>query len=192
MTAPRPHSSSRLSLPLCLCLCLHACLLLATATATTATATVSSGLGLGGARRACGVQDVTAHEALLREQARRGVLAQRASSSSSSGLRGAARATGTGTVVIEVFFHVITSSSGRGKVSEVVIDDQMDILNAAFSPHFSFTKQRVQEVANDVWFDMRIGHASTEGAAKEALRQVLSEPFPSLTHHCFCTHMYTI
>jgi hypothetical protein len=141
------------------------------------------------------VQDVTAHEALLREEARRGVLAQRASSSSSSsssssGLRGAARATGA--VVIEVFFHVITSSSGRGKVSEAVIDDQMDILNAAFSPHFSFTKQRVQEVANDVWFDMRIGHASTEGAAKEALRQVLSEPFPSLTHHCFCTHMYTI
>lgn len=122
-------------------------------------------LCVGSHRRSCGVKDLSDDEALRREAYRRRAVNSRAARTPSGGLRGAA------IVDIEVYFHIITSNSGQGSLSAADIDSQLAILNTAFGPHFSFTKLRVQEVQNDVWFDMRIGHAGTEGAAKAELRQ---------------------
>ena len=71
-----------------------------------------------------------------------------------------------------MFFHILTSSSGQGLVSNEAIDSQMAILNSAFSPHFAFVKRGLRVVANDAWFSMRMGQQTSEGAAKQHLRQV--------------------
>ena len=116
-------------------------------------------------RRVCGVKDVSSGEAARAEARKEAVLARLGRSSSSS----------LAPVSIDVFFHILTSSSGQGALSEADIDSQMDVLNSAFGPHFGFVKRGVQTVESSAWFSMRMGQASSEGAAKQALRQVKGE-----------------
>jgi hypothetical protein len=129
--------------------------------------------------RVCGVRDLSSDETAWAEAARESALARLGSSfSTSSSSTSSSSSSSSAAVRIDVFFHVLTSSSGQGALSSAAIDSQLDVLNSAFSPHFEFVKQRVREVENSAWFSMRMGQASSEGAAKEALRQVLH----SLTH----------
>lgn len=52
------------------------------------------------------------------------------------------------TVVIPVYFHVITSGS-NGDVTDEMIDDQMHVLNAAFDPHgFQFCRRATTRTNN--------------------------------------------
>ena len=70
---------------------------------------------------------------------------------------------------INVYFHVITSSSGEGNVSGLV-NPQMDVLNAAFAGTvFSFTLAGTTVNANDSWYTAGYG-SSAERQMKAALR----------------------
>ncbi|MCP9496136.1 MAG: hypothetical protein MSG64_16935 [Pyrinomonadaceae bacterium MAG19_C2-C3] len=71
-----------------------------------------------------------------------------------------------GTVYIPVVFHVITSSTGEGNVSESQLDAQIDILNNAFNgatggadtPYRFFKRQVTTRTVNDRWFSvLRLG-----------------------------------
>mmetsp|Transcript_4349 Transcript_4349/g.15039 ORF Transcript_4349/g.15039 Transcript_4349/m.15039 type:complete len:834 (-) Transcript_4349:49-2550(-) len=66
-----------------------------------------------------------------------------------------------GSVYVPVVFHILTSSSGEGDVPRSYIDDQIDVLNAAFSgaedaraksSGITFALQEVKKVANDDYF----------------------------------------
>jgi hypothetical protein len=82
---------------------------------------------------------------------------------------------GGGTVVtggvIDVYFHVITSTSGNGNLTSGDINAQMSILNAAYAgTGWSFNLFATDYTANNTWYTM--GHGSTaEAQAKAALRK---------------------
>lgn len=85
-----------------------------------------------------------------------------------------------GTVTFPVYFHVITSSTGVGDLSEIEIKKQIDVLNAAFAgtnngalsaTSFQFYLAGVDRTANDAWF-FDLGYGTTqERDMKTALRQ---------------------
>lgn len=73
--------------------------------------------------------------------------------------------------IIDVYFHVIHSTSNQGDVSDRLIDDQIDVLNDAFAPGgWSFQLVGTTRTANDSWFS-NLESPSVENAAKSALRQ---------------------
>lgn len=72
---------------------------------------------------------------------------------------------------IDVYFHVISSTSGQGNVPESQLDAQILVLNAAFAAHgFSFAKAGVTRTARNDWFTMGYG-SQDEAEAKSALHQ---------------------
>ena len=72
--------------------------------------------------------------------------------------------------VIDVWFHVITSSSGQGNVPDNRINIQMKVLNAAFANWgWTFNLAGVDRTANNAWFAMEPG-TTAERDAKAALR----------------------
>jgi hypothetical protein len=82
-----------------------------------------------------------------------------------------------GSVTINVYFHVITSSSGQGAVSAQQITDQIGVLNGAYSgttggvdTPFRFQLAGTTTTANDAWFTAQPG-TTAEAAMKTALRQ---------------------
>jgi hypothetical protein len=82
-----------------------------------------------------------------------------------------------GSVTINVYFHVITNSSGQGAVSTQQINDQIAVLNDAYSgatggvdTPFRFNLVSVDTTANNTWFTAGPGTAA-EAAMKSALRQ---------------------
>jgi hypothetical protein len=82
---------------------------------------------------------------------------------------------GGGTVVtdgtIDVYVHVIRSSSGAGDVSDTRINQQMNVLNDAFaSTGWSFSLVATTRTNNDSWYTMTPG-STAESQAKAALRQ---------------------
>ena len=75
--------------------------------------------------------------------------------------------------VIPTYFHVINKGTGisNGDVSTQMINDQMAVLNAAFSPWgYSFNLVAVTRTTNSSWFT-GCYTSSTETAMKTALRQ---------------------
>jgi hypothetical protein len=73
--------------------------------------------------------------------------------------------------VIDVYFHVITSSAGAGDVSDQMIANQISVLNAAYSgTGWSFALFATDRTANDAWYTMSPG-SSAENDAKAALRE---------------------
>lgn len=73
--------------------------------------------------------------------------------------------------VIPLYFHVITSVSGAGDVTDKAINNQISVLNAAYAnTGFSFTLVKVDRTANNSWYTMRSG-TTAEKQAKTALRQ---------------------
>ena len=73
-------------------------------------------------------------------------------------------------VTINVYVHVITASDGTGSVPAAQIDDQIDVLNAAYAGTAIFALIATDVTANDAWFVMEPGTAA-ESSAKAALRQ---------------------
>jgi hypothetical protein len=74
---------------------------------------------------------------------------------------------GTGTT-INVYFHVITNTSGQGAPTATQINQQIAVLNAAY-PNYNFVLVSTDTTANNAWYTM--GHGSTaETEAKNALR----------------------
>jgi hypothetical protein len=86
-----------------------------------------------------------------------------------------------GSVVINVYLHVITSSSGAGAPTSQQIGDQIATLNAAYAGQtggvntpFRFLLAGVDTTPNDAWFAAGPGTAA-EAAMKSALRQGTAE-----------------
>jgi hypothetical protein len=72
---------------------------------------------------------------------------------------------------IDVYFHVITSTSGAGALSSAMIGAQINVLNGAFGPWgWTFNLVGTDVTANDSWFAAGPG-TSAEAAMKAALRQ---------------------
>lgn len=79
--------------------------------------------------------------------------------------------------VIPVYFHVINTGSGiaNGDVPTTQIQDQIDVLNAAYaSTGWSFQLMAVTRTTNSAWFTAGPGTAD-EAAMKAALRQGTAE-----------------
>ncbi|MHB8997937.1 MAG: zinc metalloprotease [Thermoanaerobaculia bacterium] len=73
--------------------------------------------------------------------------------------------------VINVYFHVITSTSGQGSLSSGDIGAQMNVLNDAFGPWgWTFNLVSVDTTANNTWFTAGYG-TTAEAQMKAALRQ---------------------
>lgn len=72
---------------------------------------------------------------------------------------------------INVYVHVITSTSGAGNVSDAQINEQINVLQAAYaSGGWSFNRMATTRTANDAWYTMAYG-STAESQAKNALRQ---------------------
>ncbi len=72
---------------------------------------------------------------------------------------------------VNVYFHVITNTSGAGNILDQMINQQISVLNAAFAPSgWSFNLASVDRTANNSWYGMGLGTAA-EQQAKNALRQ---------------------
>ena len=70
---------------------------------------------------------------------------------------------------IPVYFHVITSTSGEGNVSDAMIDAQMKVLNQAYAASgVSFTLAGVDRTADNRWFGLSPG-SGAERSAKQNL-----------------------
>lgn len=82
-----------------------------------------------------------------------------------------------GSVTINVYFHVITNTSGQGAVTAQQIDDQIAVLNDAYSgatggadTPFRFQLVSIDTTINNAWHTATNGTAA-EAAMKAALRQ---------------------
>ncbi|GAB2999179.1 zinc metalloprotease [Psychrosphaera aestuarii] len=76
-----------------------------------------------------------------------------------------------GSVVIDVYFHVITDSNGNGALSAGDIASQMNVLNNAYAnTPFTFNLVSSQTVSNDAWFTAGYG-TQAETSMKSTLRQ---------------------
>lgn len=81
------------------------------------------------------------------------------------------------TVPVGVWFHVITSTSGQGNVTDAQIADQLQVLNDAYSgltggavTKFTFVLAGVTRTANNTWFGAGYG-STAETQMKSALRK---------------------
>lgn len=81
------------------------------------------------------------------------------------------------TVTIPVWFHVVTSSSGAGNVTDGQIADQIQVLNDAYSgltgganTKFRFALAGVTRTANSTWYAAGYG-TTAETQMKSALRR---------------------
>jgi hypothetical protein len=71
---------------------------------------------------------------------------------------------------VNVYIHVIMSSSGLGDISDSMIQSQIDVLNQDFnSSNFQFVVRSIDRTSNDQWYTMGYG-SSAESNAKSALR----------------------
>ncbi len=122
----------------------------------------------------CGTPHPTAEEARMKENhfhALRGGSTQKGKPGSGGGGGAGDQPRAVGSVTINVYFHVITDSSGNGSLSAQQIQNQMNVLNDAYSnTPFTFNLVSTQTVANNSWYTA--GHGSTaEREMKTALRQ---------------------
>ena len=80
------------------------------------------------------------------------------------------------TAVIQVWFHVISNTSGAGNISQQMIDDQMQVLNESYAgltggaaTRFQFVLAGVNRVTNNTYFGAGYG-STAESQMKNALR----------------------
>jgi hypothetical protein len=60
----------------------------------------------------------------------------------------------TGPIVIDVNFVVVSNATGYGNVTNETVNAQIAVLNAAFSPDFSFRLTSLQRVSNNSLFEI--------------------------------------
>jgi hypothetical protein len=86
---------------------------------------------------------------------------------------------GVGATTVDVYFHVITSSTGAGNVSDSAITSQINVLNQAYAGNsgngaaptpFTFRLVSTTRTANSTWYTMGM-NSSAERSAKTALRE---------------------
>ena len=78
---------------------------------------------------------------------------------------------GSFSVTIPVYFHVITSTSGQGALSTNAINGQINVLNSAYEGSgFSFDLVSTDVSANNTWWTAGYG-TTAESQMKSALRQ---------------------
>ena len=82
-----------------------------------------------------------------------------------------------GSVMIDVYFHVITNSAGEGTVTAAQIQSQIDVLNDSYggltggaNTPFQFQLAGTTTSMNDAWYTAASG-TTAEAAMKAALRQ---------------------
>jgi len=116
----------------------------------------------------CGTREVAPAEALAIEQALQRFKAQ---------LSPEALARNPGSVLVNVYVHVITDSNGAGNLDDPSIAAQIAVLNAAYdgstggtNTPFRFTFAGVNRIANDAWYTAGPG-TTAEQDMKAALRQ---------------------
>ena len=72
---------------------------------------------------------------------------------------------------VNLYFHVIMSSSGLGNVSDAMLKKQLEVLNEDFkSSLFQFEVKSIDRTANDDWYKM-VQDSKAESNAKNALRK---------------------
>ena len=72
---------------------------------------------------------------------------------------------------VNVYAHVIMSSSGLGNISDAMLRAQLSVLNQDFrTSSFEFVAKSIDYSLNDQWYTMGYG-SSAERAAKNALRK---------------------
>jgi len=121
------------------------------------------------AKRVCGTKDFSEREAAMRED---NFLAQlRLQAAAKPGGGGGGGGSATFPVTINVYWHVITDTSGHGAVSANTMNQQIQVLNAAYSGKgFSFVLAGSNVTANNTWYTVTPG-TSAESQMKSALRQ---------------------
>lgn len=110
----------------------------------------------------CGTPEPSELDALLREEHFLNLKAPAGSG------KGKPPGGGGGPFTVNVYFHVITSSTGAGDLSAGAITAQMNVLNAAFAGKPSFNLVATDRTANNTWYTTTGG--SSEAAMKSALR----------------------
>lgn len=77
----------------------------------------------------------------------------------------------TATTTINVYFHVVNKGSGiaNGDISSSMITEQMNVLNAAYTPNYQFNLVSTDRTTNATWYNGCYG--TSETAMKTALRQ---------------------
>ncbi|KAF8183188.1 metalloprotease [Pholiota molesta] len=74
--------------------------------------------------------------------------------------------------VIQVYFHIITSSTGAGQLSLTDVHNQIQVINSDYaSTGISFNLKSVTTTANDDWFTNCGPGTSQNTAMKQALRK---------------------
>jgi len=122
------------------------------------------------ANRVCGTKDFSEREAALREDNFLAILRQQANAKPPGG-GGGGGGSATFPVTINVYWHIITDTSGHGAVSANTINQQIQVLNAAYSGKgFSFQLAGTTTTANNTWYTVTPG-TSAESQMKSALRQ---------------------
>jgi len=111
-------------------------------------------------RRSCGVKDVSAEEVVrVNSDMRQKIQEKRDQGINMEAVGGQ----------INVYFNVITSSTGAGLVTDTQIANQISVLNAAYaSGGWTFVLAGKTVTANDNWYAMG---SAAETAAKSALRR---------------------
>ena len=75
------------------------------------------------------------------------------------------------TTTINVYYHVITDSSGKGAPTSGMLSAQINVLNAAYaSAGYAFNVVSTDTTANDAWYTAGYG-STAERAMKTALRK---------------------
>jgi hypothetical protein len=73
------------------------------------------------------------------------------------------------TITIQVFWHVIKNFKNRGKLSDVRIGEQIQLLNNAYGPGFTFNLMEISNTVKNNFFDASFG-SKEEGNMKKQLR----------------------
>jgi len=93
------------------------------------------------------------------------------------------------TVTINVYFHVITNTSGQGAVSDTQIANQIRVLNDSYSgltggvnTKFRFVLAGVDRTVNNTWYAAGMS-TQAESAMKSALRKGTARDLNFYTNH---------
>lgn len=120
----------------------------------------------------CGTKEPTEKEKRLIENNSRKMREMRVASDPT-----AANERTTGSVAVNVYFHVITNRKNQGNISDAMIANQIKVLNDAYAgatggaaTPFTFTLVSVDRTQNDQWFGAVIG-SRAERQMKNALHQ---------------------
>ncbi|KAJ3211176.1 hypothetical protein HDU67_004735 [Dinochytrium kinnereticum] len=79
--------------------------------------------------------------------------------------------TALATKTVNVYFHVITTTTGTGALTDAAIASQMAVLNADYGGNYNFVLAGTDRTANTNWFNQAAPSTSYQTAMKTALRK---------------------